>query len=465
MTNSLRDALDDLVAAVPDHVVRDDLPAAAWTAGRRRRFRRRVVSGAVAAAAVVLAAVVVVPMVQDVRSLTPASEERGEGVTAYPQRIGHQWWIRDLPDSPGPAAGLILIKPGGFAKPSERHVVSPGGDRWRLMPYSEDIHPTISPNGRYVGYFASEAGPYVIHDLVNGERIDFPEVGTCSMSSPRPLKPYCLFAQAPSFWSPDGRNVLVSGTDRHDIGEWNWSVLVLGLDGSITNVKPNMPEAFAAGWASDSELVFVGNHDADPDQPVSPAQEITATITDLAGSMVRSLTFRPDAPWEIDFGSQWDAIVSTSGKEIAVGRGRVQQFDLSDGRPIGIPVGTPRPYPNPASWHACGLGWTNDAPTVPLWDEESSNSTTAVAHGGGLRPLVVVEPGVDSACFLWASDALSGEPRSGIFRLSTAWWTWWWREIVAALLLVGVPLAGWLRRRAYRSTSRYTSTASALPLT
>ncbi|HEX6231868.1 MAG TPA: hypothetical protein VFZ63_01960 [Jiangellaceae bacterium] len=75
------------------------------------------------------------------------------------------------------------------------------------------------------------------------------------------------------------------------------------------------------------------------------------------------------------------------------------------------------------------------------------------------------EPGIGSYCITWASDAISGERRGGLFGLSTAWWTWWWREIVVGLLLVGLPLAVCYRRRAYRSTSRYTSTDSALPLT
>jgi hypothetical protein len=466
MTNSLRDALDDLVGAVPDHVVRDDLPAAAWTAGRRRRLRRRLVNGALAAAAVLVAAVVVVPMVQDVRSLPPASDEPGPGVASYPQRIGHQWWVRDLPDRPGPAAGLIQIYPGGD-RLLEWHVVSPSGHRWRLdRPYRHDIFPTTSPNGRYVGYIASEAGPYVIHDLASGTRVEFAGFSVGLLADDLPLydTPYVVSDQSPSFWSPSGNLVWIPAFAWADSEELR-SELILGVDGSMTQIERNASLGFAAGWASGSELVFVQYHYVNPETFEPPVQKVTATITDLDGNVIRTMTLDLGRPWETEFGNQWGAVVSPDGTQIVVNEEidswsyRLHRFDLSNASPTGEPTDAANLE------EPCGLGWTDEGVTVPIRDLESSNATTALADSSTIRPIVAVEPGIKSRCLIWASDAISGEARGGLFGLSPAWWTWWWREIVAALLLVGLPLAGWLRRRAYRSTSRYTSTDSALPLT
>jgi hypothetical protein len=405
MTNSLRDAFDDLVTVVPEHVVRDDLPAAAWAAGRRRRLRRRLVNGALAAAAVVVAAVVVVPMVQDVRSLPPASDERQPSVSSYPQRIGHQWWVRDLPDRPGPAAGLIQIYRGGD-QVSEWHVISPTGHRWRLPMPNTDIYPTISPDGRYLGFLIDNAGPYVIHDLATGALVEFAEFSDGSLYDDVPVydAPYSVYSQNPSFWSPTGRLAWIPGYAEADSDELR-SEFVLGVHGSMTRIERRSSLGLAAGWTSEDALVFVKYHYANPERSEPPVQEISVSTSDLDGNVIRTVTLDPGRPWETDFGSQWDAVVSPDGTEIAVIEEisfdgyRLHRFDLSNGSPTGEPtdvanaevpcasagptrtqrsqsgttrIRTPRP-PSPTARH-CGL-----------WLLSSKASIAAACSGRAMR--------------------------------------------------------------------------------
>ncbi|WP_144118520.1 hypothetical protein [Catellatospora sichuanensis] len=77
------------------------------------------------------------------------------------------------------------------------------------------------------------------------------------------------------------------------------------------------------------------------------------------------------------------------------------------------------------------------------------NASTLLLEPGGPRRVVVADPGLDTLCPIWASDALAGEPHGWPFGVSTARWTWWWREIfvgLSALAGLGV-LRRNLRRR------------------
>ena len=93
MTN-LHDPLSDLVTEVPHHMATDDLCRDAWRAGRRRRLRRRAAVAGAAAAVVALIAPSVPQAAEWVRSVEPAGSRPSPAVDGYPQRIGHQWWLR-----------------------------------------------------------------------------------------------------------------------------------------------------------------------------------------------------------------------------------------------------------------------------------------------------------------------------------------------------------------------------------
>lgn len=452
----IHDALDDLVTEVPSHVVPEDLAGTAWRSGRRRRIRKRVVGSAVAVAVIGALTVAVLPFVDNLTSAPPAGDPGDSAsVTSYPERIGHQWWVRDLPGRPGPVAGLIDLvnERDSWDEPAGWHVLAQSGHRWRL-PTTEltDTHPTISPNGRYVGYLESNVGPYVIHDLVTGEKVDFPEIGS-GVDYADNL--YFLNAQSPSFWSPDGTRVVIYGA-LHS-GQDAVDRIVLGVDGSLTRVKADIGEWIgqAAGWASNDELVWVASRHADPDDRDSPVEEVVATITSVDGELRRTIELqrRSDAPWATSGLSQWGAVVSPDGTEVVVNEDRYElgqesfhlsRFSLSDGSAAADSVRMSDLAP------VCGVSWAGNRITVPVRaDAGRDETTTATIDGGQVQPLVVVEPGVHTRCIVWAGDALAGEAQGGLFGLTTWWWTWWWREIVVglALIVVVVGVAVWWRRR------------------
>lgn len=476
----LRDALDDLVAEVPSHVLPDDLAGTAWRSGRRRRIRKRV-AGSVGAVGIAAALVVaILPVVSNLASAPPASDPGdpgdpgGPGVTSYPQRIGDQWWVRDLPDRPGPAAGLIDLvdERDAWDKAVGWHVLSQGGHRWRLPAEvdASNIYPTLSPNGRYLGYLRTVDGPYVIHDLVTGEKTEFSEIGANSADEPAP---FYVQGQGPSFWSPDGTRVLLFG------GNWSTDTedsqvdrIVVGVDGSLTHVKVDVGEWIgqAAGWASNDELVWVASRHADPDDRDSPVEDVVATITSVDGELRGTIELqrRSDVPWATAGLSQWGPVVHPGGKEILIlddmeaASGAdylVHRFSLSDGRATAEPV----QVSDLAS--VCGASWAGERVTVPVYaDAHWDEAITATIDGGQVQPLVVVEPGVHTRCIVWAGDALAGEANGGLFGMSTAWWTWWWREIVTGLvLIVVVGMIVWWRRR-HRPSSFRRRTAEGVPM-
>lgn len=446
----IRDALDDLVTEVPSHVVPDDLAGTAWRSGRRRRIRKRI-AGSVGAVGVVAALVVaILPVVNNLSSAPPASEPGdpgGPGVTSYPQRIGHQWWVRDLPDRPGPAAAVIKVEGGG-----SWNVVSPGGHRWRLPTDGYvGTQPTISPNGRYVGYLSSDDGPYVIHDLVTGQQTEFAEIGAgLGTIDTR----YIFYDQSPSFWSPDGSQISIPGKSRGTHGDGTATRLVLGVDGSLTQVKAegDVRLGYAAGWASDDELVWVAERRADPADWDSPVEEIVARVTSLDGSVVESVPLSLSSPEQsAERLNQWGAVAQPGGSELLLVEGNqemsyddavVRQFSLSDG---SVTAGRVLVAGEAA---VCGPGWTGERVTLPVHTDDSM--TTVMIDDGQPRSVVATEPGLQTYCIVWAGDALAGEANGGLFGMSTAWWTWWWREIIAGLTLIVIGMAVWWWRRRHR---------------
>ena len=104
----LKTTLTDLaeeVGAGPRDV--DGLVVRAWSAGTRRR-RRSAVGRGMALAAVLVALALLASPLGRFGALAPAgSEDRADPVSAYPQRIGHQWFVQAEDGRGGPAAGLL----------------------------------------------------------------------------------------------------------------------------------------------------------------------------------------------------------------------------------------------------------------------------------------------------------------------------------------------------------------------
>jgi hypothetical protein len=432
MSSDLHDKLTDLVTEVPAFLVNDDLASVAWAAGRRRRRVRRAATAGLLVVVLACAGLLAGRAMDLVRPLQPAASQKSAGVDGYPERIGHQWWVRDLPSKPGPMAGLMQrTSPGG----SDWYAVSESGRLWRLPVQSDDDDsPTISPNGRYVGYLTSNRGPYVIRDLVNGTTTSFPGIGS-GIESVRTT--YFVYGQQPAFWAPDGKHLLIPGALR---SPWRGRTLLLGLDGSIQVGRGN---DWPAGWVDDSSIAWVeipAHHSTPGGQPAE------VTITNSSG--VRQRTVELATRIREANVDQWSFMVSPDGKAILLvkkydlGGSVAQTFSLADGAALT----PPSLVKNAAT--VCPLGWAGDAPVVPVADAQSSGDT-ATASDNETHPLVTVYPGLHSQCLIWASDALAGTAHGGPFGLSSAWWTWWWREILLGLAVLAA--AGWgVWRRARR---------------
>jgi len=386
-------------------------------------------------------------------AVPPLGEESELSVTSYPQRFGHQWFVTALPDRPGPAAALVEVvkETMSSAQPQGWQVLSPHGHRWKLpTPWETAVHPTLSPHGRIVGYLADQAGPYVLHNLLTGQRTEFNQFSAPVMSAddtPIDDTEYAILSQSPSFWSPDGERVSVPGFDLGDSAAYISTVL--DADGSVIEIVHPASPGMAAGWASDDELVFVDWHKSVPNSEPSLIDEITVRTVSLDGDVLDQVMLEPATPWQATWGNQWASHVSRDGTEIVVldqHAALVHRFSLTDGRPTAEPSSLPNDLDN-----VCGVAWAGRQPTVPVRDIESDNTVTSVIDGGDVHPLVAVEPELGARCIIWAADAVSGEPNGGVFGLSTAWWTWWWRELSAALITLGV--LWWLirRRRARRA--------------
>jgi hypothetical protein len=447
MTNPLRETLDDLVVDVPRHVVPADASAAAWRAGRRRRIGKRV-AGSVAALAIAALAVTTLPVLDELRSAPPADSDPAPGVTSYPERIGHQWWVRELPDRPGPVAGVINLYRENQRPyvPRGWHAVSPRGVLWKI-PGDAYHEPTISPDGRHLGYLRAADSPYYLHDLVTGELLEFEDISG-NWTENEDAFAYLIYDQSPSFWSPDGSRVLLPG-NRWDDGDISHRPL-LSTDGSLTEVVHDYEAVgHAAGWVSDSELAWARPIRVDPDDQDSAITGITVSITDLTGTVLRAVDLDVDDGGDDQMSSrfsQWSAATSPDGSQLLL---RVETdwddhylfvYSLDNARVTA--TATPADLAT-----VCPAGWTSDGrPTIPIHDWDDDLASTAVLDDGDVRPVVRVEPGLGSRCIIWAGDALAGKARGGIFGMANAWPAWWWKEITL-LVALSAGAALLIRRR------------------
>jgi hypothetical protein len=412
MSGSLHDALDDLAAdAVPD-IVRDDLAALARDRGRSRQRRRRFVGGAVALGLAALALVVALPITGRTVGLTPAGDA-GRGVSGYPQRIGHQWRLGELPDRPGPIAGLMKDIQHWYA-------VAADGHRWRL-PGTYMPEPALAPDGRRIWYRPGFQEPYVLHDLVTGERT--------TPTQFRAVRNGVYYAAQRGYWSPDGQRLavhaqrmeMVDGVRKHEMAV----AAVLGPGGAFESLP--VRQGSLAGWAGDDALLwrFDGG--------------VNGQVTHLDGAVVRTITLRP-SPAKDALGGDW--VVSPDGTEVIIRESGpadsyLRRFALADGAQIGDPV------PLPGWEPSCRDGWAGSTPSVSLFDrdEDATTAGTGLVQDDRIESIVVIEPRIDSLCFIWAADALAGGPHWSLFGRSTLFVTWWWREVLLVLLAVTGLLA------------------------
>ena len=166
MSNQLHEPLHDLLAEVPSYVAPD--ARAAWAAGARRRTRRRVATGGLAVLLVLLAGagIGVLPRLVPV---APA-DQPGGGVHGYPTRLDYPYWVGDLPNQPGPVAGVLsrLHRGNASVEPLGWYAVSPTGHLWHLPGSENKYLPALSPDGTQLAYLDVRRGQgFTIRDLTS----------------------------------------------------------------------------------------------------------------------------------------------------------------------------------------------------------------------------------------------------------------------------------------------------------
>lgn len=466
MTDDLRAALEDLVIEVPRHVVPDDLTNVSWTTGRRRRRRRLVIRGVASLAVLIAVGALMLTSVPTLRPVAPASGGSGDVVDGYPERIGRQWIVHDLPDAPGPMAGLIWSIPfdgGGEVW----YAFSAEGERWRLPVEPDGLNdPTISPDGTRIAYLPSRFGPYVIQNLVTGVKARFPAIASAAGNV---HTKYQVYAQDPAFWSPDGQHLLVYGSLRNtESGRY----LVLGGDGSIVKIAaPRL--GWAAGWLSNESFAVVSSTPASVDK----AHRAELKTVNLDGTVFTSAQLPFRGPPK----SQFASTISPDRRELVVvttqmrrnpdlccnsmiSKDRLYRYSLASG------AVSSRPVADRLVSQQCPLAWHHDELVVSAPGDTDLNGTrapsyaVAIGRSSGSNRVAIIYPGVHSYCIVWAGDALGGTRHGNVFGLSNFWLVWWWHEVLAATLMATVLLAlcvwgvRWWRRRGWPTDDGPTGT-------
>lgn len=421
MTPDLHDRIDDLVAGVPAYVVPD--ARAAWAAGARRRTRHRV--GVLAAAAIVVAllagAVAWLP-----RTFDPApADSDGAGVEGYPSRVYKPLLERDLPDRPGPLAGLL-------DDDSTLWAVSASGRVW-VLPREDRVagYPTaISSDGTAVAYLR-RSDEYVLRDLRAGTTTvaDGVDDGTFDgRTETRSPGRFAIALQSPAFWSPDRDRVFVLGSSNDDFS----GTRALLIGGGASTMAVQAPRVhgesagWPAGWTPDGNLVWLDG-DFDRDHP----RWAVVVVTTPSGREVRRVEL--DLPSGVGHLGQWSGSVSPDGTRLSlISQAEVGPvFSLSDGKVVDE---------TSASEQTCPMSWSAGGPRPPFL----GSGVAAVRDGEG-RPIITVDPAFEATCGIWASDALSGVAHDGLggrmFGSSSGWLSWHWREVGLGIVAGGGVLA------------------------
>lgn len=437
MSTRLHDALDDLVVDRAPAVHRD--AAAAWAEGaRRRRTRRRqAVAGAVAVLVVALLGWQVAAPAG--LRLQPAGT--GAAAQSHPQRLEHLWWDRELPDAPGPLAGLVERSGEDL---SGWWGVSPEGRMWRLRGLAAaDYVPALSPDGSHLGLMAGsmEEASYEIRDLADGSVVEFSSIHTGLEVPTGDDERFYHSSQAPSWWSPDSSRVLVNveaWADDATPQERRTSALALGTDGSVAPVL-TPPETRSStmplGWVDDDSVALV-DLSRGPDVQVlvvgvdTGRLERTVVLRDVRGSASRSQWFGSTSP---------DGTLLATGVPSSAGDLPVRLWALT-GPDAGRRTAPLQPLVDPTS--VCPPSWSSDALHIASAASPWTWSVALARPDGAVD--VVADPRLEVSCSTWARSALDGGAHRGLggLLLGTAdgWLAWHWREVA---LGVGAA-AGWL---------------------
>ncbi len=451
LTEAMREAATDAPTSVGSGP--GSWPEESW---RRGRVRRAAVRAGTAAGALVVLALVAGLALAPLgvpRAALPAGDAR-EGVASYPQRIGHQWWVGDLPAQGVTLAGVAQVLDGDVYR---WQPFDAGGTRYEV-PGGADlgVWPALADDGTRLGFLTAEPGShYRILDLARGSRTDYASVGTTNLrTGPAGFvggRTYGVGQQSPAFFSRSGEWVALGGQRTDGWG----GVLVLGPRGAVTQV-PTMDQA--AGWLDEDHLL--GRVVPDGEEAFA-APGVELVVWDRRTGRTSTLgtaVLHPSADgWRHSLAGQWFGtvrgdgtlwLVGTDDREEADGslttRPWVEGVGLPALHPValdGSPAGTPAPVWLDGST-SFQQYWAADD---PLRGTDDSVVTVAAGPDAGRR--VVVSDGLARVVgTLWARDALDGGPSWTPFGTSTRLLTWWWKELALAVVLLLIWRLWCLRR-------------------
>ena len=414
-----------------------------WRHGRRRRLVRvaATAAGSLAVLAVVVSLVLGTSNVLPDQML-PASGGRGTAVTSYPQRIGHQLVVTDLPSRPGPMSGLVLREGGDEGRTWE--VVSPTGRRYGLplaAGASADIQPVMSGDGRRVSYYQPQFDRMVVHDLTTGASwlVDVGEPQrTAPSAEPQRARSIQMNQQSPGWFSPSGGQLALSTAQGPYVIEMRTDKRVL------------VPGMQAAGWLDEDRLV--GRViEVDPDGSLAEREVVVVVWDRRTGRTTRlgavDLTRAP-VPVHT-FGQWWGAVRVDRTLWITAyndgSRSWLGGFSLDDLSPVDFKgEGTADAW-NEVESTDFGTWWMGTSP-IGLVTYEGGLEVRPTSLGDSPAPAIAIERSLGVQRIVWSENALNGKPSFTLFGTSNAWWAWWWKEI--ALVMAGVGLlVRWRRRR------------------
>ncbi|QKE85230.1 PD40 domain-containing protein [Arthrobacter sp. NEB 688] len=424
-----------------------------WRRGRRRRLgSRAAAAGTLLALVLVVAGVVLAPTGLP-RAALPAAEGRPGGVGSYPQRIGPQWWVRDLPAAGTPVA--LLVRSGDPGSGGWQ-AVDASGTRYRLPGVGAEMWPSLSPDGTRVGFVgAGDRGLYRVLDLRTGGHTDYPDVGSGVQGRDGLLvsgRRYGVAFQSPGTFSPDGSRVAVPVSTATGASR----VLVLGSGGDVS-VVTGMDQP--AGWLDADRLLgrLVGQTDTVASGPTVDLvvwDRRTGRTTAFGTVRLHEVAAGSE---QVPFGQWWGSIRGDGTLWLRGSDDRdggdgslsstwwVEGFALPGLEPVdlgGRPVERPTPVEVPDQM-VQGTGWARDR---LFGGTDVTGLTVMAGEGSGSRPVVDVG-GLDWTTAVWAQDALDGGPTWSPFGTSTSWVAWRWKELALAVLALALWRFGWRRRR------------------
>ena len=251
MSKSLPTRLDDLAADIRAADVPVDLASQAWAAGRRRQRRSRVLTTGVAVVVLLLAAFTMLPVVGAGLPIAPSSAGDDADTVCGLPAADRPPVARRRPALGEPMAALLQRDQNGEIG---WYAVSASGRRCRLPGGGTPggVFPTLSPDGRYVGYLAPAATRTCC--VTWSATRPAPSRTSARRGRGRGLQ---AVAGAPAFWSPDGSRLLLPA-DPRDGGRT--SGLLLGLDRTVTPVVGD--QTSMAGLTDGGQVVRVDSSSA-----------------------------------------------------------------------------------------------------------------------------------------------------------------------------------------------------------